>query len=369
MVSSIILISSLATPIMGLQGVRLAKPAIQAITPRADFGGAWPLGLDGSGGHCPPVAPVSCEASGTSKGQCCGSGQTCAGSSITAYCCPSSTDCETFVKNFPVCVNTTWTMYEGPYGNFCCEPGQIAVNPSSGYFGLCVASDQVVAASLLATTVAQNTATAGTATGTGTSLTRTTGTGTGSSSPTDTAGNANTPTEKPSSKSGLGTGPIIGIVIGGLGLILLAGILWALIRRNKLRQTALGHPSHPPGPMYMPTPQPGVTELPPAVGRKPVPHMMATSMYSGATPGGSSPGAFSNPPLYSAGNTAGAGYEPPRSQTTSPSNAGVGRYDSVNSAGTQRYDPPTSASYENYHEMEGPGVTQRAELRADRTGN
>ncbi|KAE8452641.1 hypothetical protein EG329_013900 [Mollisiaceae sp. DMI_Dod_QoI] len=251
-------------------------------------------------------------------------------------------------------------MYSFTFGFFCCESGQIAVNPITGYDGLCVASDQAVPKSLLATTATQVVGSATTsvtdspsttapsssqtsAPTKGTSLTDSSSgrsssptgsssasTTTGSSSSAGTSNTSNT-TNKSSSPA-LGTGPIIGIVIGGLGLILLAGIFYALMRRRK--------PQQQPQIQYVHAPT-GVTELPPTVGRKPVPHMMATSMYSATTP---NTGGFpQQPPQY--GSEGLESYEP----TTSP-------------------PPPIPHPYDTYAEMEGRGGVERAELRADRTG-
>jgi hypothetical protein len=89
MVSSLLLFSFIANPI---HAFRMAIPAVQAIVPRANFVGGWPLALDGTGGSCPDIAPVACDAgSDVSLNQvCCPTGQTCIATSlITAYCCPS----------------------------------------------------------------------------------------------------------------------------------------------------------------------------------------------------------------------------------------------------------------------------------------
>lgn len=96
----------------------------------------------------------------------------------------------------------------------------------------------------------------------------------------------------------------------------------------------------------MPAP-PQASELPPTVGRKPVSHAMATSMYSAATPGGLSPGGYSQPPQY-------------ESEI-------AGRYDLPTSpqTGSNIY---SDDRHSNFAEMEGPGQVERAELRADHTG-
>lgn len=80
-----------------------------------------------------------------------------------------------------------------------------------------------------------------------------------------------------------------------------------------------------------------------------MPHAMATSMYSGASPGGQSPSGYSSPPHY--GSEAPERYDPPVGQ--SPGNT----YNGGNSP------------YNNYSEMEGPGGVQRAELRGDHMGH
>jgi hypothetical protein len=85
-------------------------------------------------------------------------------------------DCNTAVTNFPACANMTWNMFinNGEGGYFCCEPGQIGVNPSSGG-GICESSDQVVPTSLLATIVSQVGAPTPTPTGTSATIATTTG--------------------------------------------------------------------------------------------------------------------------------------------------------------------------------------------------
>jgi hypothetical protein len=99
----------------------------------------------------------------------------------------------------------------------------------------------------------------------------------------------------------------------------------------------------------MPAPA-SASELPPTVGRKPVAHTMATSMYSSAPPAGQSPGGFSQPPQY--GSEATERYDPPISPPP-----GRNAYNSG------------SSPYSQYAEMEGPGGVQVAELGADHTGH
>ncbi|TVY84017.1 hypothetical protein LSUE1_G002959, partial [Lachnellula suecica] len=138
-----------------------ATPAVQHLSPRAEYQGGWPLALTGTAsGSCPADASVSCSRN-TINPSCCPSDQTCIfGYSQDAnYCCPTSADCNTAVLNFPRCANTTWTMFKNyPAGFFCCEPGLIGVSPAVGLAGgICEPADQVVPTSLLATIIPQAT--------------------------------------------------------------------------------------------------------------------------------------------------------------------------------------------------------------------
>ncbi|KAK0105705.1 hypothetical protein ONS95_004230 [Cadophora gregata] len=137
----------------------LAQPAVQHLSSRAEYQGGWPLALIGTASpSCPASASESCSSTAQNPA-CCPSGQTCtwSGSVYASYCCPTSADCQTAVLNFPRCSNSIWTMFiQYPSGFFCCEPGMLGVNPSSGKSGgLCEPADQHVPASLLATVMAQ----------------------------------------------------------------------------------------------------------------------------------------------------------------------------------------------------------------------
>ncbi|KAH7311964.1 hypothetical protein BKA65DRAFT_517890 [Rhexocercosporidium sp. MPI-PUGE-AT-0058] len=136
-----------------------AEPAIQHLSGRAEYQGGWPLALIGTASpSCPASASESCS-SEVQNPACCPSGQTCIFSSSTyaSYCCPTTADCNTAVLNFPRCSNSTWNMFvQKPSGYFCCEPGMIGVNPSSGMSGgLCEPGDQHVPTSILATLATQ----------------------------------------------------------------------------------------------------------------------------------------------------------------------------------------------------------------------
>jgi hypothetical protein len=72
-----------------VMSIRFADPEVQELDTRS-FGGGWPLALSGNGGGCPVFAPTICTGISTTNPQCCPSGQTCSGDSITSYCCPSS---------------------------------------------------------------------------------------------------------------------------------------------------------------------------------------------------------------------------------------------------------------------------------------
>ncbi|KAG4415074.1 hypothetical protein IFR04_011799 [Cadophora malorum] len=137
----------------------LAQPAVQHLSPRAEYQGGWPLALIGTASSsCPASASESCSST-VQNPACCPSGQTCifSPSIYASYCCPTNADCHTAVLNFPRCSNSTWKMFiQEPSGFFCCEPGMLGVNPSSGITGgLCEPPTQQVPASLLATVMAQ----------------------------------------------------------------------------------------------------------------------------------------------------------------------------------------------------------------------
>ncbi|RFU29253.1 hypothetical protein B7463_g7097, partial [Scytalidium lignicola] len=154
---SIILLAS-----FHVSAYHIAQPFRQRLDSRSIYSGGWPLALPGIGSTCPPETPVACTAGNSfDNPTCCPSGQSCftmAGEDIP-YCCPTDKDCNTAVINFPVCANTSWTMfiYEGNYF-FCCDPAKIAVKPITGIGGLCVPAEQVVPTSLLATATKQDTA-------------------------------------------------------------------------------------------------------------------------------------------------------------------------------------------------------------------
>jgi len=135
-----------------------AQRAVQVLDSRSTYQGGWPLALAGSASTtCPSEASTLCgTATDGVNPSCCPSGQTCTTKGWEYYCCPTDADCNTAVTNFPRCADMTWNMFinYGEGGYFCCEPGQIGVNPSSGG-GICESSDQVVPHSLLATMVSQ----------------------------------------------------------------------------------------------------------------------------------------------------------------------------------------------------------------------
>ncbi|PVH86171.1 hypothetical protein DL98DRAFT_567628 [Cadophora sp. DSE1049] len=137
----------------------LAQPAVQHLSSRAEYQGGWPLALIGTASpSCSAAASESCSST-VQNPACCPSGQTCifSPSIYASYCCPTSADCHTAVLNFPRCSNSTWTMFiQEPSGFFCCEPGMLGVNPSSGITGgLCEPANQQIPTSLLATVMAQ----------------------------------------------------------------------------------------------------------------------------------------------------------------------------------------------------------------------
>ncbi|KAK0105396.1 hypothetical protein ONS96_004787 [Cadophora gregata f. sp. sojae] len=155
----ILALSLLSTLFPNVNARSLAQPAIQHLSSRSEYQGGWPLALLGTASpSCPASASESCSSTAQNPA-CCPSGQTCtwSGSVYASYCCPTNADCQTAVLNFPRCSNSTWTMFiQYPSGFFCCEPGMLGVNPSSGKSGgLCEPADQHVPASLLATVMSQ----------------------------------------------------------------------------------------------------------------------------------------------------------------------------------------------------------------------
>lgn len=171
LVASIVLLSSLADLV---EAYHLSQPAFQHLNRRSIYQGGWALAQAGSGSTCPADVPNACSNSDIVNLACCPSGQTCfTDNAEVQYCCPTSkslmltplcpfkrltifqgADCSTAVTNFPVCANSTWTMFEYEYEEyFCCLPGQLATIPLTGYGGICEPENQVVPTSMLATVV------------------------------------------------------------------------------------------------------------------------------------------------------------------------------------------------------------------------
>lgn len=70
----------------------LAQPAVQHLSPRAEYQGGWPLALIGTASSsCPASASESCSST-VQNPACCPSGQTCifSPSIYASYCCPTS---------------------------------------------------------------------------------------------------------------------------------------------------------------------------------------------------------------------------------------------------------------------------------------
>lgn len=204
-------------------------------------------------------------------------------------------DCVNVAENLPVCANSTWDMYAlSKTTFFCCEPGQIGIIPIRGYTGICGYPEQVVASSLIATrasqiggaavtTVVGNTGGGAAPTSTKiitsslkgggvttiTSLVgQTVAAGTDASQPT-TTGSSATGAGAPGTtkKSSFGLGAIIGIAVGGLLLLVIALLVFLLVKsKNKNRKFAQGdnqsyqynggNQGGAPMPMYNSTPAP-----------------------------------------------------------------------------------------------------------------
>ncbi|KAG4437938.1 hypothetical protein IFR05_006562 [Cadophora sp. M221] len=275
MFSSQLLCTAVLVPFLSTftQAYNLAPLARQSLQNRATYQGGWALGVPGA--DCPAIAPVACSTlSGNVNPTCCPEGQLCDGS-IYPYCCPTGSDCFSTVQNLPVCANQTWNMYSLSGGDqyFCCEPGQFGVLPTSGYAGICVPNDQVVASSLIATaatqaggggplktggntnpvpTSATKTVTSTLAGGAVTTITTevkstATATATGSSdaesgsgaSGSDSGGSTNSGSTSKKSKSSFSTGAKVGVAIGAVAvLLLLALILWKVLGARKSKHAA-----------------------------------------------------------------------------------------------------------------------------------
>jgi hypothetical protein len=138
-------------------------------------------------------------------------------------------------------------------GYVCCEPGQVALNPTSGYAGICEPADQPIVSSQLATLASQIggppittglVGGAGSATATGAGPTTTGGTAvtgektaSGGAASTHTTGFSSSGSSSVLKKVHLSTGEIIGIAVAGVVLIavLVAGIWCCCCRRSKRR--------------------------------------------------------------------------------------------------------------------------------------
>ncbi|KAE9365412.1 hypothetical protein N431DRAFT_488588 [Stipitochalara longipes BDJ] len=186
----------------------LAQPVIQHIAARSQYLGGWPLALSTSPGvTCPASASVACPTTEINP-TCCPTGNTCnwASSQFTNYCCPTADDCLEAVLNFPRCASDNQTMFKnGDGGFYCCNPGEIAMNPSTGKEGgLCEPADQTVPKSELATIATQFGIAAATQTPTATA--------TGSNPATATGGGGGNPTEtNPSGAATTSVSPTTGM--------------------------------------------------------------------------------------------------------------------------------------------------------------
>ncbi|CZR63718.1 uncharacterized protein PAC_13615 [Phialocephala subalpina] len=152
-----LMLSVASWSVLGAKAIVVADRAVQHVNPRAQYQGGWPLGLSALNTTCPSDTPNQCSGNGVNP-SCCPNGQTCTWgpSQYAFYCCPTASDCNVAVMNFPRCADTTWNMFVQGGSYFCCEPGSIGVNPKTGKFdGLCEAADQPVPTSLLATMATQ----------------------------------------------------------------------------------------------------------------------------------------------------------------------------------------------------------------------
>ncbi|KUJ06332.1 uncharacterized protein LY89DRAFT_743943 [Mollisia scopiformis] len=143
--------------VVGAKAFIAADRAIQQLNPRAEYQGGWPLALSALNTTCPAEAPVQCN-NGEVNPSCCPAGQFCVWpSGLFAFaCCPTADSCLVAVTNFPRCANTSWNMFDQGGSYFCCEPGQLGVNPKTGLpDGLCEPADQPVPTSLLASIATQ----------------------------------------------------------------------------------------------------------------------------------------------------------------------------------------------------------------------
>ena len=79
-------------PCLNADARSLAQPAVQHLSPRAEYQGGWPLALIGTASSsCPASASESCSST-VQNPACCPSGQTCifSPSIYASYCCPTS---------------------------------------------------------------------------------------------------------------------------------------------------------------------------------------------------------------------------------------------------------------------------------------
>jgi len=113
-------------------------------------------------------------------------------------------DCLEAVLNFPRCASDNQTMFmNGDGGYYCCNPGEIAMNPTTGTLGgLCEPADQTVPKSELATIATQF--------GIATSTQAPTAAVTGSNPATATGGSVNPTETNPSGSATTSVSPTTG---------------------------------------------------------------------------------------------------------------------------------------------------------------
>ncbi|KAK8052659.1 hypothetical protein PG996_011960 [Apiospora saccharicola] len=255
------------------------------------YDGGWSLRVTSS--YCPSSAPIDC-GTGTQR-RCCPSGYVCAGVGLQggSWCCKEGEDCLAEAREFPRCPNQQWTLWGGNTGTvadgaWCCQPGfngfykgkaggvggvgctDAGVNtlPSDTYFAKTVSTTQCVTSTPTPSSSSSSS-----------SSVSATATPTGSAADGQNAGE----TSPKEDSQGLGTGAIVGIVVGCVGgIALIAGIIGVMMwRRRKNRATATQDMHNSPD-GYAPS----------AYGQQPATAMGygaadgSVSGYSGSTPGG-----------------------------------------------------------------------------------
>ncbi|KAF8416811.1 hypothetical protein EV426DRAFT_625342 [Tirmania nivea] len=191
---------------------------------RQDSIGSWSLRAV----TCPENTK-DCESGFTAMSACCPKSAVCSISLYQVACCATDSKCHETADTFPKCGDSSWSLWAGGRdAYFCCQPGEIGY-VTTDKSGACGPDTLKPTGSQVATLAAQG---EGGEQPPQTSTPGNDGSNTGNS-PTDNSqtGNSQNPNPNGSTSStssprssGLPTGAIAGIAIGGVVILILAGV-------------------------------------------------------------------------------------------------------------------------------------------------